>query len=272
MTVHYLAIALILLLMLAGYLFLSHSIQKRRIRRQRLLTALKARRNSFRDLVDGFPKGFLTQDLTNLLYRSLIDICEQLTRLESKEPGHAEQLAFYTSQLSAQQNSENQAKVRLDNPEQVREARHLLQELYKFVQQQSQLKLINKIQTEAYTDQIKRLVLQMGVDNHLFNARQAQQIGKLRLAIHHYGLARKLLVNENGSHGFDKQIAQLDSVIAKLQEKAQSQTAKTATPETPAEHQPAPAPISTTSEPATSKEWDRFAEETDGWKKKQLYD
>lgn len=262
MSIYVVAGVLILLISLAGYTFLSHSIEKRRIQRQRLITALRARRNSFRDLATGFPAGFLSNDLTTLLYRSLINACEQLSRLEPKDPTHLEQLNLYTGLLAAQKENASQQRIRLENPEQIKEARNLLQELYKFVVQQNTLKLINPVQTEAYTDQIKRLVLQMTVDGHFFNARQAQQIGKTRLAIHYYTLARKLLLSENNSHGFDKQIAQLDNVITTLEEKI------TPTDEAPPEH------TEKHTEPSSlaSKEWEQFSQDSEQWKKKQVYD
>lgn len=257
----------LVLIVIAGYLFLSHSIEKRRIQRQRLITALRARRNSFRDLATGFPTGFLSNDLTALLYRALIDSCEQLTRLESSDHTHAEQLALYTNLLSSLKENTQQTRVRLDNPQQIKEAHALLQELYKFVMQQSALKQINQVQTDAYTDQINRMLLQMTVDGHVFNARQAQQVGKVKLAIHFYQLGRKALAAENASHTFDKQIAQLDSVVAKLQEKLDSTNAEKAA----AAPEEAAATAKTSTKEA-NKEWKQFDEENAKWKKKQIYD
>lgn len=267
MSAYVIAIIFLALILLAGYLFLSHSIEKRRVQRQRLITALRARRNSFRDLVTGFPTGFLSSDLTALLYRALIDCCEQLSRLEPKDPTHAEQFSLYTNLLATQKDQSQQARVRLDNPQQIKEAHSLLHELHKFVMQQSALHLINQVQTEAYLDQINRLLLQMSVDGHVFNARQAQQIGKVRLAVHYYTLARKALAGENKGHGFDKQIAQLDSIIAKLQEKADATPEGAATSASATQAKPA-----ATADGAPSKEWKQFDEENEKWKKKQIYD
>lgn len=254
----------LVLILVAGYLFLSHSIEKRRIQRQRLIIALRARRNSFRDLASGFPTGFLSNDLTALLYRALVDCCEQLSRLEPKDHTHTEQLTLYTNLLSSMKESTQQSRVRLDNPQQIKEAHGLLQELYKFVMQQAALKQINQVQTDAYTDQINRMLLQMSVDGHIFNARQAQQVGKIKLAIHFYNLGRKALTGENASHIYDKQIAQLDAVINKLQEK------ETATNEQPKEAAKKADPQ--TMDKDSSKEWKQFDEENAKWKKKQVYD
>jgi len=267
MSAYVIAIIFLVLILLAGYLFLSHSIEKRRVQRQRLITALRARRNSFRDLATGFPAGFLSTDLTALLYRALIDCCEQLSRLESKDSTHAEQFNLYTNLLATQKDLSQQARVRLDNPQQIKEALSLLHELHKFVMQQSALHQINQVQTDAYVDQINRLVLQMSVDGHVFNARTAQQVGKVRLAVHYYTLARKTLVGENTGHGFDKQIAQLDSVIAKLQEKADAIPENASTSATGTQTKPA-----ATTDGSSNKEWKQFDEENEKWKKKQIYD
>lgn len=266
MSAYIIAAIFLLLVLLAGYLFLSHSIEKRRIQRQRLITALRARRNSFRDLATGFPAGFLSNDLTALLYRALIDCCEHLVRLEPGDHTHAEQLTLYTNLLSSLKENTQQARVRLDNPQQIKEAHTLLQELYKFVMQQSSLKQINQVQTDAYTDQINRMLLQMTVDGHVFNARQAQQVGKVKLAIHFYQLGRKALTAENTSHTFDKQIAQLDAVIAKLNEKTTTGASE------PIVSPEGPVTTPTASTPDTSKEWKQFDEENAKWKKKQIYD
>jgi hypothetical protein len=267
MSAYVIAGVFLLLILLAGYLFISHSIEKKRIQRQRLITALRARRNAFRDLATGFPPGFLSNDLTGLLYRALIDCCEQLSRLEPGDPSHAENLSLYTNLLAAQKENSSTVKVRLDNPQQIKEANHLLQELQKFVAQQAALNNINQVQTEAYTDQINRLVLQISVDGHVFNARQAQQLGKIRLAVHHYGLARKALTSGNGKQLFDKQITQLDAVIAKLQEKADASGEPTAV-------NPSVTPATKTSpdDASISKEWKQFEEENAKWKKKSIYD
>lgn len=260
MSVYYLTGFFLLLLLVAGYMFLSHSLEKRRIRRQRLITALKARRNSFRDLATGFPAGFLPKDLSAFLYKSLIDACEQLAILEPKELQHLEQASFYNTQLNSLQIPEAGTRPRLDNPQQLKEARHLLQELHKFILQQTKLQQITQVQASVYMDQIKRLVLQMSVDGHVFNARQAQQAGKNRLAIHYYSLARKLLASENAGQNFEKQIAQLDAVIAKLEEKALAagELAKVEEDEN--------------SQAEVNKEWETFNKENEDWKKKQIYD
>ncbi len=268
MSAYIIAAVFLLLILMAGYLFLAHSIEKRRAQRQRLITALRARRNSFRDLTTGFPAGFLSTDLMALLYRALVDCCEQLARIEPNDPIHAEQLVVYTNLLASLKEKEQHAATRLDNPKLIKEAHGLLQELHKFVQQQAAMKQINEVQAAAYNDQISRMLLQLNVDHNIYSARQAQQAGKLKLAIHYYQLGRKTLAAKNVGQTFNKQIGQIDGVITRLKEKLHAE-----------EHQSAPAtrptnevPTAETPDSTVSKEWKQFDEENEKWKKKQIYD
>lgn len=246
MTIYYVALAILLLLLLAGGLFIQRALQERQAQRHQLIVALRARRNNFCDLSDSLPKGFLNQELSQLLYQAIIETCEHLSRLEPKEPQHREILAEYHSRQT-QAPGASPERSRLGNPAQMREARHLLQELLGYVQQRAQANHLSQAQALAYSQQIKQLAMQITLDNHIFNAKQAQQIGKPRLAIHHYGLAKKLLTSNKNAQSFAKQITQLDSHIQRLQEQNQ---------QTPDEN--------------TNTQWDQFADED--WKKKQLYD
>jgi hypothetical protein len=258
----YIVIALIVLLStLACYAFISQAIEKKRIQKQRILMTLKTKQRNFLHLINGFPPNFLTNDLIALIYRALIDTCEQLSKIENKDPRHLEDVTLYTNQLGALPKNNTVQRARVDNPQAMKDIRQHLQELQHFLTQQEALKAINKVQLVAYIDQINRLALQMSVDAYLFQAKQAQQIGKIRLAIHFFLLAKKLLIAENATRGFDKQIAQLSGIIEKLEEKAQTNS----------EGAPATAQHSALSDP-TAKEWENFAPTDDKWKKKQIYD
>lgn len=223
---------------------------------------LKTKHRNFVHLVNGFPPNFLTPDLISLIYRALIDTSEQLSKIEPKEPRHLEEVTTFTNQLDALAKSGPAQRVRFDNPQQMKDIRQHLQELLHFVAQQEAQKNINKIQLDAYVDQIKRLSLQMSVDAYLYQGKQAQQANKLRLAVHFFTLAKKLLISENASRAYNKQLEQIEVVIAKLEEKAQI----AGEPMHEAE-----APSGSTEN--TTKEWDKFVSPSDDtWKKKNVYD
>lgn len=269
MSIYIISSIILLLVLMAGYVFISHAMEKRRIYRQRLLTALKVRQRNFRYMITGFPPHFLTNDLMALVYRALIETCEQLSKLETNDPQHAEDVQLYSSQLLAIKQHEGAKRIRLENPEQIKEIRQHLQELYRFVAQQEGLKVINKVQAAAFADQIKRLAVQSAIDGYVFQARKAEQAGKAKLAIHFYGLAGKFLVPENTDHSYDHQIAQLSEAIAKLEEATR---AEQAAPEGSADgDQEGVTTTGSTSGPI-SKEWEKFGSNEDEWKKKQVYD
>lgn len=247
-----------LLVVLVGYAFVYQTLEKRRKRRQRLLTALKHRQRNFKFMASGFPPGFLTKDLTLIIYRALLDACEQLSRLEPKDPSYAEDYSYFSSELESIKQQSHSERSRLENPQQIGEIKQLLQELYRFIAHQTERNNLTQTQGQAYKDQIKRLALQASVDTHAASARQAQAAGKPRLAVHHYNLARKLLQRENGGQGYQKQLSQISEIVAKLEQQLAQDPS--------AEQEPGALP-------EEQKEWDQFSEETSGgWKKKQLYD
>lgn len=256
----FLAAIVVLLSALACYAFISQSIEKKRVQKQRILMTLKTKQRNLVHLINGFPPNFLTGELLSLIYRALIDACEQLSKIEPKEQRHLDDITLYTNQLDTLPKNNTTQRARVDNPQAMKEIRQHLQELQHFLAQQEALKAINKVQLGAYTDQVKRLSLQMAVDAYLYHAKLAQQAGKLRLAIHYFTLAKKLLIAENTTRSYDKQIAQLEDITNKLEEKAQL-TGEVA------------APVNTTSSDPTSKEWENFTPpDSDAWKKKQIYD
>lgn len=251
MSAFYLVGLLALLLGVVGYLMFTNAQQKRREQQQRLLTALKARRNLFKELLTRFPSGFLPKEIATLLHRSVRDTAEQLTQLEPRNSDHQEDVVSASTQLTQLLKSNQQPRVRLTNTEQIQEARKLLQELFRFITLQEQTHHLSPQDAHLYKDLIKRLALQITVDGHVLNAKAGLSAGKPRLAIHFYSLALKLLTSENAGKIFDKQILQLTQHIAKLEAGLGN---RTPTPDDP------------------SADWEKFEKESTEWKKKNLYD
>lgn len=247
---------------LVCFAFVTQTIEKKRKQRQRLLTALKLRSRNFKYMLNGFPPDFLPKELTVLVHRCLVDVCEQLSKLEPKEPLYLEDLQLYSSQMEAIQRKPKRNKRKpLENPQQIKEVRTHLEDLHKFVHQLEKRGTLKKSQTEGFSRQIKQLVLQMSVDAYVHNGKQAQAAGKTRLAIHFFSLAKKLLVRENVDKSLNAQITQLGSRISKLQNQIREEEP---------EYREAESQVSQKEE--VSKAWDEFAEKEEGWKKKRVYD
>src|SRR5690606_20900104 len=129
MSIYIISAILALLVLLVSYVFISNTLEKRRVQRQRLVTALKIRERNFRYMISGFPPHFLSADLNSLVYRALIETCEQLAKLEPRESSHQTDAALFSSQLTAIKHTQPDQRVRLENPTQVKEIRQHLQEL-----------------------------------------------------------------------------------------------------------------------------------------------
>ncbi|UTA46559.1 hypothetical protein L1F30_10310 [Simiduia sp. 21SJ11W-1] len=234
------------------YLFITQSIEKKQKQRQRLIVALRNRAKIFRYILSGFPPNFLTRELTMLVQRCLTDVLKQLASLEPKEKGHVEELAMVAQQMQATQQRSNEGKrPALQSPQQVKDVKQHLQELYKFLMSLQKRGTIKRAEADDFGDQIKQLVLKISVDSYVLQAKQARQASKPKLAIHYFTLAKKLIERDESGQ-FTGQLKKLTQIIEQL--------------EVETGDQPAEKPV----EPE-SEEWQEV-ETQDSWKKKNVYD
>ncbi len=247
---------------LVCYAFAIQTIQQKRERRQRLLTALKTRARTFKFLLNGFPPGFLTKELTNLVQRSLADVCEQLSSLEPNEPSHLQDLQLISSQMvEAKRNVKPTAATVLENHQQIKDVKVGLEELYKFIERLQAKRSLPKTTTDLYRAQVKHLVLLVTVDSYCLHGRQAKQANKTKLAIHYYDLAYRLLLRENKPTTYQQKIQKTRAILDELQEQlAQEEPHKPLTDQELADRE------------EVEGEWDKFSEKDDVWKKKNIYD
>lgn len=254
---------IVLLAGLVCYAFITQTISQKRQQKERLLMALKSRVRNFKFMLSGFPPGFLPKDLTLLVQRSVLQSLEQLSKLEPGSKDHTEDIQMITQQLAETQRHPTPSgqPAALDNPQKARDIRACLEELYKFIFHLESKKMLPKPQADIYRSMIRQLVLQLTVDSYTLQGRIARDKGKLRLAIHHFDLALKLMAKERNNGQFDGRIMQIRVSIKDLEDRLLNETSETA--ET-AEDDAEPTPI--------NSEWDKFAQDDESWKKKQIYD
>jgi len=253
----------LLLTVLVAYVFIKQSIEKKRKQILRILRALKQRANDFKLLLNGFPENFLSKDLSELVIRCLMNVMEQLVQLEPNDSTHLESLSILSKQLEeTKRRPKDSKRAKLENPQQVKEVKRLLQELNKFILHFKNKGSITPGQHKTYESQIKQLVIQMTVDNYIISAKQALSGGKTRLVVHYYTLAQKLLLRENAKGLYQNQIAKLAEQIEKYEQLLSSETeekSKTGTP--------------SASQDEASSEWNKFDEEESEWtQRKNIYD
>ena len=244
------------------YAMIAQNLEKKRKQKQRVLSALQVRSRNFKYMLSGFPPDFLTKELTILVYRCLVDVCEQLAKLDPSVNTYVEELQLYSSQMEEAKRKPARDKTKpLQNPQQVKEVRNHLEDLNKFIHQLEKRGTISSAQVENYSRQIKQLVIQMSVDSYLMNARQSEESDKARLAVHYYTLARKLLVRENATGAFQAQVAEINNAISQLEMKLKEEEPEYE--ESELEH---------AQKEEAQEAWDKFSEDDDLWKKKRIYD
>lgn len=245
------------------YAIVAQNVEKKRKQKQRLLKALKTRSRNFKYMLSGFPPDFLTKELVILVYRCLVDVCEQLAKLEPGESVYVEELQLYSSQMEEATRKPAQKKRKpLDNSQQVKDVKQHLEELHNFIQQLEKRGNINRSQADTYSRQVKQLVLQLSVDAYVMNAKQAQGSDKTRLAIHYYTLARKLLIRENTAGSYQKQVSQLNNLISQLESQLTKEEPNYKETE-----------LQATQKEEAREAWDKFNDDDDdSWKKKRVYD
>lgn len=254
---------IVLLVALVCYAFIAQTAKQKAEQRKRLLSALKSQARSFKFILSGCPEGFLTKELKQAVLKSLIDVSEQLTRLDPKEPAYTQELKQFSELLSAAQREAPSAEqVSIDNPQQIKEVKMSLEELHRFVFKLEEQNKVSRNQADGYRNQIKQLVLRLTVDNYILNGHAARQNAKTKLALHNYDLALKLLIREGKPGAFDNTVQKLKELISQQTEKLAEET------------DDVPLEQDAETQESLAQEWDKFSEDNDSeaWRKKQFYD
>jgi hypothetical protein len=252
---------IVLLATLLCYAFIAQTVTNKRQQRARILAGFLTRSRNFKFMLNGFPKGFLPKELTLLVQRSLLHVCEQLTKLEPRNDTHRNDLALITQQmaLTQKQTVESSPNSSIDNPKQSQEIKACLEELYKFVFHLEGSREMTRSQANTYRAMIKHLVLQLTVDSYALHGRIAKDKDKKQLALHYFNLAINLMLKEKNNTHFTGRINQLKTAIANLQEQLRS------------ENDTSTHPIKQNTKINT--EWDDFKQENKSdWQKKKVYD
>lgn len=258
-TITIISILIVLLATLVCYAFIYQTLQHRREKRARLLVALKARARTFKFMLSGCPEGFLPRELTILVQRGLIEVLEQLSKLEPREPAHKQDLQIVNAHLlQTQRQTGPKSTVPLQNHQQIKEARICLEELHRYIVLQEARQALAHNQAEAYRNQIRQLVLQITVDGYTLNGVTAKQKDKPKLALHYYELALNLLVREQRGGSQQANIERIRAIVEDLSAQVAQEEA----------HKPGPS----AAEQEVAEEWDKFGEEDTLWKKKKIYD
>ena len=249
---------------LVGYIFVRQTIGERKLERERLQRALNKRAKELLQAISVFPENFLPKELIVFLYRSIIDAYEQLTKLDSSNKEYVEALQIYTAQLEAAiRKPDNQKLENIQSAAQINELKQYLNLIGNFLQKTMQRGLITQKQHAHYRLLLKDIVISLTVNGYTISARQSIEMQKIKLALHYYDLAKKLLTKESPA-GFQESIAKINTAMEPL-------LLLQSTEETALQEQNKNPHFEDSPDDEDKNKWDEF-EEDSGWKKKNIYD
>jgi len=258
---------LCLICLLVCFVFIRQTIVKKQKEKERLSRALVKKVKFLRQMLESFPQGFLSTDLVVLLLRSIADAYEQLIQLMPDKTEYVDHFKLYSTTLeeAIKTGKKNEQAQALDNSSQITEIKQSLNHLGRFLQGWAKQGSISPKQYGLYKAQIKRLAVQLVVDNYMITANQSVESKKLKLGIHYYTLAKNLITEEGLSTVKRQQLMQIAEKLPKLQASLDSETKQRA--------QDSVAESGSTSETdgQDAGQWAEI-EEDDGWKKKNVYD
>jgi hypothetical protein len=261
--VYIIAGIIITISMLICYVYIRQTITQRTKEKMRLRRALDKRASDLVQMLNAFPANFLPRDLQVFLYRCIVDVYEQLSKLAPSEAEYMENFQAYTSHM---ENSMRAPKlttdVNLQNPAQINDIRQYLNYLGRFLQKWMQRGNISQKQYNHYKDLLKKLATQLMVDNYTLSAKQALQIEKPKLAIHHYLLAKSLLAKEDLIVSKQSRVSFVEAELKTLEEQVRLEDE-------------AEGIVASTEEvdeaSAEDRQWQKYDEQAN-WKKKNFYD
>ncbi|WP_019605429.1 hypothetical protein [Teredinibacter turnerae] len=260
------AVIATIVLLLAGlvcYAFIAQTVRQKREQRMRLTAALKSRLRSLKFLLNGFPEGFLPKELNLTVQRTIMEVCEQLARLEPQEPSHVQDLQSASNHLQeAHKQSKPDARAHLENPQQIKEAKVCLEELYRFIHQLEKKGTLSASHAETQRNQIKQLALQVTVDNYVMLGNDAQQGGKSKLAAHYLNQSISLMERDGKRKHFAERIDELKQRLDALNETLSDDSEQPELNQDDRAEQQA----------QVAEEWSNFGNEDQNWKKKHVYD
>lgn len=257
---------IMLLCALVCYIFVRQTVVKRKKEKMRLKRALDKRSKDLIQMLNAFPPQFLHNDLLMFIYRCIVDVFEQLSKLAPEEAEYLENFTLYTSQMeTAGRTPQAQSQASIQSSSQVNELRQYLNYLGRFIQKWLQRGNISSKQYAHYKALLKNSITKLMIDNYSLSAKSAMEIQKYKLAAHYYMLAKNLITKEGLVATHKERLILINQELSKLEKQIQTEAEKQAdlerleTCEGQGDNE------------ESSEQWQKIKEDAE-WKKKNVYD
>lgn len=238
-----------------GLMFFIQARERARIARARQLAATEdAFRHTYRFL-DEIPPQYLNHELRQIIVNRLEELAVTARQLASRIDVESK-VALARQQL--QPGQEPTPPVPISTPETARYVKSLLESLFRLVEQQHKARRLDTGHARAVLKQVLFLGFRTQADLNLSLAREEQDKGSLRKAIHHYHLAASEMSKIKDQPMAQQMLSACRKRIQELESEASD-----------AKHggQPKPAEKNLLDE-----QMDELIQEEDAWKKRPDFD
>lgn len=240
--------------------YVSQYRQRAQDARQREMNALNEKLRQFKMLATALPQHFIAPDIKVLLGQRAIETLKRLGDLDKPDNIQDQIVEWQTYQDNAKNNAQAASGKQHINPTAIKEIRHLLKVLYRFIESQMKRGRIEKGAGAQHLEQTLFLISKVLADAHVVKAKQVLKEGRFRIAIHHYHDALAAFNPIPNNPLAQKIILLYKQTIKDLE--------KQATAAQEAKNISAPPAANT----QLGAELDQMMNKQDTWKKKQAYD
>lgn len=258
------AITITIILIILGsitVLFVSQAREKARIEKIRKTNALQDKYRRLQRFITEIPPQYLNKELRIMILDGCIDALTQLRTLKPSQELEAKFTATSASLKEAKESTQNPKPIPVKDDASAKEVSKLLELLFRFIERQRATKKIDPTISKKYLVYINYLISKSKADIAIKKAKESQQAGKLRVAIHNYHNAVSEMTRIKDNPLAIKAIKSYRIKIKELEALA-DQEGK------------APTDDEQNKEDSLNKEWDSYLDkdEEDPWKKKNAYD
>ncbi|MCH8550821.1 MAG: hypothetical protein LAT62_02725 [Natronospirillum sp.] len=210
-------------------------------------------------MLRSLPDNFLSRALKDFIYRTLITNLKQMMELDRHSSRFLqmdlEEAIEHRRLVQANYQGESEHEPITDISV-ANKARAGLKSLYRYIKVAYEQRQITRQEAQALLDEIENRLVQTGAEFYIAKAQYARRQKRFREATALWRRAMETYGQSRLSAQYQQRMAQCRSEIRKLQEEwkeinRERNEAQTA---------------------AMQKEMDKWMEEEEGWKKKQLYD
>ncbi len=255
---YYLVIAALVGAVICAIYYLHNTMDRNKKKKMMLIGLHSNHAHRAQKLFENIPACYLSKRLALMLVQERIKALEELNKLE---PGNTKIKLRIEKSIelkgSIEKSNPTPQAATISQPAQGREIQKSINALFQFLQNAAKSKQIDIAGARNEMEILKQLFFETNIRVLMSHAQIAAQQGKIKLAMHNYKITLQEIKKNKQEGTRQKQVEQIQEIIAKLEEKANPNLAK--------EKQAKSARDS-----KSADEFDKYFSYEDSWKKNKF--